>query len=83
MSRLVVACHKVAIPNPAGELQFSGRYTASGDPILRKQISYARPGTFFEFPEGEELVRLIDGGAVRLPDEFELAAYEQTRGVEA
>ena len=58
-------------------MEFTGRYSAAGEPILRKATYQAKAGSFFEFEEGPELGRLIESGAARYPEEFEVLAYEQ------
>lgn len=77
MQRLLIACHKITMSAPGVGLDFTGRYTSAGDPIMRKASIGVRAGSFFEFEEGPELLGLIESGAARYPEEFELLAYQQ------
>lgn len=79
MLRLLIACHKITMSAPGAELEFTGRYTSSGDPITRKNSIAVRANSVFEFEEGPELLGLIESGAARYPEEFEMLAYQQDR----
>lgn len=77
MKRLLIANHKITMGAPGAALEFTGRYSASGDPVMRKASVSVRPGSFFDFEEGPDLLKLIESGAARYPDEFELLTYRQ------
>lgn len=74
---LVIALHRITKSDSAEPLIHSGEFDAAGNAILKKQVFSILPGTFFEIDDESELAELLAAGAVRYPDEAELALYER------
>jgi hypothetical protein len=82
-STTLIANHTVVINDPTAGIVNTGRYDDQGNAILRKANITIKPGSFFEFPEGEELESLLQMEAVRRPDETELLLYERAMGAQS
>lgn len=77
---IAVAVHKLAVTDPNVQMTHTGCYDREGNPILRKSRFYVHPGEFFEtetYFGADEMSSLLDGGAIRIPDEMELVLYEK------